>query len=214
MKCPSCGYNTVDRTHRCPRCDTLIVYGRDGMVSGKRRAATIEVRGAGAAGQRTAAASMRPERHVARAGFVVRGIAFGIDVLLLVMVMGIIAAGVGIFLGYYTGIVEDVITSEGFDSLKALIPHIRRIALFMLVLPPLYFIILTAVFGQTLGKMIVGIRVVRTDGSRAGLLISILRFFCYIVSGGLLCVGFLWVIWDRNRQAWHDMLADTIVVRL
>jgi len=214
MKCPNCGYNTVDKTHRCPRCNNLIVYGRDGMVSGKRRMTTMQGRGVGTTGRRTPTVSSRPVRTIARAGFVIRGIAFGIDMLLLLMLMGIIAAAVGIFLGYYSGVMENIITSEGFDSLREFIPHIRRIALSMLFIPPLYFILLTAVFGQTLGKMISGIRVVRTDGSRVGLLISILRFFCYIVSGGLLCVGFFWVIWDENRQAWHDMLADTMVVRV
>ncbi|MBN1882761.1 MAG: RDD family protein [Deltaproteobacteria bacterium] len=192
----------------------MIVYGRDGMVSGKYHTTTIEARGAGVSGRGTTHASSRTGKTIVRAGFVIRTVAFCIDMLLLVMVMGIIAAGVGIFLGYYTGFVEDIITSEGFDSLKEFIPYIRRIALSMLAFPPLYMILLTAVFGQTLGKMIVGIRVVRTDGSRVGLLISTLRFFCYIISGGLLCVGFLWVIWDENRQAWHDMLADTMVVRL
>ena len=214
MKCPNCGYNTVDKTHRCPRCNNLIVYNRDGMVSGKRRTITIQGRGAGTTGRRITKASSRPDRQVVRAGFLIRGVAFCIDTLLLVMLMGIIAAAVGIFLGYYTGVMENIITSEGFDYLKEFIPHIRRIALSMLIIPPCYFILLTAIFGQTLGKMISGIRVVRTDGSRVGLLISTLRFFCYIVSGGLLCVGFLWIIWDENRQGWHDMLADTMVVRV
>ena len=214
MKCPNCGYNTVDRTHRCPRCNTLIVYGRDGMVAGKRRTTTMRGRGVGITERKSVTLSSRTGGTIARAGFVIRGFAFCVDLLFLLMVMGIFAAAVGIFLGYYTGVMENIITSEGFDSLREFIPNLRRIGFSLLVLPPLYFILLTAVFGQTLGKMISGIRVVRTDGSRAGLFISTFRFFCYIISGGLLFVGFLWVIWDENRQAWHDMLADTMVIRV
>lgn len=214
MKCPNCGYNTVDRTHRCPRCNTLIVYGRDGMVSGKYRTTTVRGRGAETTDRRPTAASPRSGTQLVRAGFLIRGVAFCIDMLLLLMVMGIVAAAVGIFFGYYTGVMENIITSEGFDHLKEFLPQARRIALSMLAIPPVYFILLTAVFGQTLGKMICGIRVVRTDGARVGLLISTLRFFCYIISGMFLWVGFLWVIWDEDRQGWHDMLADTMVVRI
>jgi len=214
MKCPNCGYNTIDKTHRCPRCNNLIVYGRDGMVSGKRRSQTITGRGVGVTVQKTATDASRPGKTIARAGFLTRGVAFVIDGLLLLMMMGIIAAVVGIVLGYYTGVMESIITSEDLGYFREFIPHIKRIILSMLIIPPFYFIILTAVFGQTLGKMICGIRVVRTDGSRVGLLISILRFFCYIISGALLGVGFLWALWDENRQGWHDMLADTMVVRL
>jgi len=214
MKCPNCGYNTVDKTQRCPRCNTLIVYERDGMVAGKRRTTTMRGHGVTAADRRTTTAARRPGKSVERAGFLIRGVAFGIDMLLVLMMMGIIAAVAGIILGYYTGVVESIITSEEFGYLKEFLPHVKRIALFMLIVPPCYFILLTAVFGQTLGKMIGGIRVIRTDGARVGLFISTIRFFCYSISGVLLGVGFLWVIWDEQRQGWHDMLADTMVVHV
>jgi uncharacterized RDD family membrane protein YckC len=214
MKCPNCGYNTVDRTQRCPRCNTLIVYGRDGMVSGKRRTTTMRGPGVGAADRLSTTETRRPGKDVVRAGFFIRGVAFGIDILLVLMMMGIIAATAAIFLGYYTGVVESIITSAEFGYVKELLPHVKRVAVFMLIIPPLYFILLTTIFGQTLGKMIGGIRVVRTDGSRVGLFISTVRFFCYSISGALLGVGFLWVIWDEQRQGWHDMLVDTMVVRV
>jgi uncharacterized RDD family membrane protein YckC len=30
----------------------------------------------------------------------------------------------------------------------------------------------------------------------------------------VLFVGFLWIIWDAEKQAWHDKIAGTVVVRL
>jgi uncharacterized RDD family membrane protein YckC len=43
---------------------------------------------------------------------------------------------------------------------------------------------------------------------------SLVRFIAYVPSGVLLFVGFFWVLWDPQRQGWHDMLADTVVIRL
>jgi uncharacterized RDD family membrane protein YckC len=41
----------------------------------------------------------------------------------------------------------------------------------------------------------------------------VLRYLGYIVSGLPFGLGFLWVIWDRRRQGWHDKIAGTLVVR-
>jgi uncharacterized RDD family membrane protein YckC len=27
------------------------------------------------------------------------------------------------------------------------------------------------------------------------------------------CLGFLWMLWDPNKQTWHDKVAQTYVVR-
>lgn len=68
--------------------------------------------------------------------------------------------------------------------------------------------------GGTLGKRIVGLRVVRSDGSRVGVGCAALR---ELVGRPLsllaLGLGFLWMLDDRRRQTWHDQLADTVVVR-
>ncbi|UCF87994.1 MAG: RDD family protein, partial [bacterium] len=79
----------------------------------------------------------------------------------------------------------------------------------------LYFTLLTGEGGQTLGKMLLGIRVVAENGSRVGYGRSLLRAIAYIVSfffGTFL--GFLWALWDRKNQAWHDKIAGTIVVKV
>ncbi len=39
------------------------------------------------------------------------------------------------------------------------------------------------------------------------------RYFAYILSMLPLFLGFLWVAWDPRKQAWHDKLANTVVVR-
>ena len=79
----------------------------------------------------------------------------------------------------------------------------------------LYFTLLTGEGGQTLGKMLLGIRVRRVDGSPVGYGGALLRTLGYLVSiffGSFL--GFLWALWDKNNQTWHDKIAGTIVVKI
>jgi uncharacterized RDD family membrane protein YckC len=83
------------------------------------------------------------------------------------------------------------------------------------LLPWLYFWLFTGLKGQTLGKMAVGIKVVNAEGSIPGLGIAALREIPgKIVSFIVLYLGFLWIIWDRRKQGWHDKIAKTYVVRV
>lgn len=66
--------------------------------------------------------------------------------------------------------------------------------------------------GQTLGKIIFGLRVVRVDGTRIKLRNAVSRlFFMWLFSIGLF-IGYLWVLVDKQRRAFHDHLSGTIVV--
>ncbi len=77
--------------------------------------------------------------------------------------------------------------------------------------------------GQTFGKQIVGIRVIRTSGERMDFLWSALRevaiktFGVAIVATATLYLAFLanylWPLWDDENRALHDMAASTRVVR-
>ncbi|KAF1712108.1 transporter [Pseudoxanthomonas kalamensis DSM 18571] len=64
----------------------------------------------------------------------------------------------------------------------------------------------------TLGKMAVGIKVVRSDGHRITLLRGIARFFGLILSGLIVGIGFLMAAFTGRKQALHDMICDTLVV--
>lgn len=73
--------------------------------------------------------------------------------------------------------------------------------------------------GQTLGKKLVGIRIVRTDGSRAGLRrIFLLRALVPGIIGAIPLIGPLFSLVDplfifgEERRCVHDLIADTIVV--
>jgi uncharacterized RDD family membrane protein YckC len=62
--------------------------------------------------------------------------------------------------------------------------------------------------------MLIGIKVVSTDGSPITIGKAVLRYIGYIVSSLIFCLGFLWVIWDADKQGWHDKIAGTYVVKV
>lgn len=72
---------------------------------------------------------------------------------------------------------------------------------------------LTQQDGQTPGKRLMGIRVVRKDGQPLDAATVIVRYIGYFVNTFLLSIGWLWALWDADRQGIHDKLANTIVVR-
>jgi uncharacterized RDD family membrane protein YckC len=68
--------------------------------------------------------------------------------------------------------------------------------------------------GQTPGKRVMGIRVIRyADGGPLGWGTSFLRNICRQFISGLLCgLGYWWMLWDKEKQTWHDKIAATVVV--
>jgi uncharacterized RDD family membrane protein YckC len=75
-----------------------------------------------------------------------------------------------------------------------------------------YFVYGWARGGATLGKNVLGLKVVRADGADLGWGKAILRYVGYIVSGLALSLGFLWINFDKLRQGWHDKFAGSYVV--
>jgi hypothetical protein len=43
--------------------------------------------------------------------------------------------------------------------------------------------------------------------------IAFLRCVGYLISGPVLCLGFLWIAFDGKKQGWHDKIAATLVIR-
>ena len=83
-----------------------------------------------------------------------------------------------------------------------------------LVVQWLYFAVMESSAKQaTLGKMAVGIRVTDLAGNRVSFLRASGRYFGKIISGMILCVGYLMAAFTARKQALHDMMAGCLVVR-
>ena len=68
--------------------------------------------------------------------------------------------------------------------------------------------------GQTPGKMVLRLKITRTNGAPLGLGRSLLRFVGYSVSQLPFFLGFLSIALDKSHRGWHDKIAGTQVVRV
>jgi uncharacterized RDD family membrane protein YckC len=82
-----------------------------------------------------------------------------------------------------------------------------------------YLLAVAAVFfgafwtrGETLGMRAWKLRLVAADGQPPGWGRALLRFATAFISWAALGLGFLWVLVDRERLAWHDRLSGTRLV--
>jgi len=67
--------------------------------------------------------------------------------------------------------------------------------------------------GQTLGKRALGIRVIDfSSGGPIGYGRGVVRYLGRIVSGVVCLLGYLWMLWDKEKQTWHDKIATSVVV--
>lgn len=77
----------------------------------------------------------------------------------------------------------------------------------------LYFTIMESSERQaTLGKTLLGIYVVNKDGGRISYGQAVGRYLSKILSGLLLCIGYLMALFTEKKQALHDLIASTYVV--
>lgn len=67
--------------------------------------------------------------------------------------------------------------------------------------------------GQTVGKRALGIRVIDfQSGGPIGFGRAVIRYAGRYVSGIPCFLGYFWMLWDRERQCWHDKFANDVVV--
>ncbi|CAI8933022.1 putative membrane protein [Brevibacillus sp. IT-7CA2] len=80
----------------------------------------------------------------------------------------------------------------------------------------LYMILLTWWTGQTLGKLITGIRVIsarQARGNLSGGQVLLREVIGKFVASLVFGLGYLWVAWHPRKQGWHDLIAKTYVIR-
>lgn len=79
----------------------------------------------------------------------------------------------------------------------------------------LYFLYLEGTTGQTPGKKLTGIKLIReTDGATLGFGMAFVRQLCHFVDGLPCYLGFLWPIWDAKRQTFADKIISSVVVKV
>ena len=88
------------------------------------------------------------------------------------------------------------------------------VPLLLFVPPWLYYALMESSDGQaTLGKMVFGIKVTTIDGTPISFLRATGRYFAKNLSGLFFGAGYLMAAFTDRKQALHDMIAGTLVVR-
>ena len=93
---------------------------------------------------------------------------------------------------------------------------IRRGPLLGLLLLILYLSVAFVLYcsGTTPGKRIFALRVIKESGGECHLGSMLVREIVgKTISGAVFLLGYLWILFDRERQGWHDKLANTYVVQ-
>ena len=136
---------------------------------------------------------------------------------LAIIIDGIIVAIPTVMLVFVSGMFADLAAAMESDNeglmATAFADFQNNLLLLNLLVSAIYNVAFMVYFnGQTPGKLMLGLRVVKKNGKRVSWLDALLRnVFGYMVSG-LFLLGYLWAAFDRERQTWHDKMAGTVVV--
>lgn len=79
--------------------------------------------------------------------------------------------------------------------------------------PFAYAVIMLGKWQATLGMMAVKIRIITTEGEDISYLRAIGRYFAAFISAMILGIGYLMVLWDKQRQTLHDKICSTYVIK-
>jgi uncharacterized RDD family membrane protein YckC len=133
-----------------------------------------------------------------RAGFMSRLTAFAADV----VVLAVVLRGTGWFV---------VTTGKALRGFHHWIDPIAIAGGVLPLLAAIYLIAFWRLGGQTPGKWLLGLKVVRVGGGPMSVGRAALRFGGYLLSAIPFYAGFLWIL-GPDRRGWHDRISGTEVV--
>ncbi len=143
-----------------------------------------------------------PDNELTRAGFGPRAAAYIIDRALLFIALCVVR--LPFFIAALFG-------ADGLTAKNFIFDHsVLDVVCWLLV--SAYFVLLTWFGGATLGKMVMRLRVMRADGGDMRFIDVLYRETVGRFLSGILCLGYLMVLADKEDRAFHDWLCGTCVV--
>ncbi len=107
----------------------------------------------------------------------------------------------------------DLFTMDTFQT-KVFLLYVVLYLFAGLILSLVYFTYFHGATGQSIGKGLLKIKAIQTSGEPLNFKIAFIRWGGYFISGLAMYLGFLWVLFDKNKQGWHDKIAGTYVVKV
>lgn len=139
-------------------------------------------------------------------GFFRRTCAFTIDIAI-IFALSIVMSCIS-YIGYKVGLSAHARSVVGQHSMP----------LFVLLtwgsfgLATAYFVVFHGLDGKTIGKWLLGLRVVGAERQSITYRRAFLRWLAMVLLAPLV-LSFLWILWSREKRGWHDFIARTWVIR-
>ena len=215
--CPSCGTVNPPTAVYCLKCGTKLP---DVTLQNKKICA-----GCGTANSPTSQYCYKcglqlPDKlgsgfEIRYGGFWVRLLAFLINGIPLYILISIIT--VVIFMSKYgqsaySSLVSSVSSGDKINN-SYLWPFLGIFFLTFFVVTILYSTVSIGVWGRTLGKAALKLKVVKPDGSRVGIMRAFGRSVAYILNYFTFGFSFLVIAFTHKKRGLHDYIADTIVIK-
>ncbi len=144
----------------------------------------------------------------APAGFWIRFVAAVVDSIILFVVMLVILVPIGFSAGIMAVLGDPMALMQLMAGLGAAFSAIS------ILIPMLYEVIFVGWRGQTPGKMVLKLKIIRTDGGEVDYVKALIRWIGKLVSGFILGIGYIMAAFTKNKRALHDYIAGTRVIRL
>ncbi len=158
-----------------------------------------------------------PAGFVQYGGFWLRFVAVLIDGIILAIPLGILQGVLFGSMGANFGRIADpgpnASPEQAFQMLGAMFGVIGISMVVATAINCAYETIFLVKYGATPGKMAVGLKVIRPDGSGIGVGRAIGRHFAKLLSAIILYIGYIMAGFDAQKRALHDMLCDTRVIK-
>ncbi len=149
------------------------------------------------------------------AGFWLRFVAAIIDGIIIGILQFVVIAPILAVIGI--GVSSDIANSSEADAL-ALVAKITAlfgaVGLIGQVVNVLYFSFMeSSKFQATIGKLALGLIVTDINGEKLDFVKALIRNVSKIVSAVILMIGYLLAAFTEKKQALHDIIASTLVVK-
>ncbi len=147
------------------------------------------------------------------AGFASRFVAFAIDLAIVVIMSGFIS---WVIIASMSLVGIDLVEPVD-ETARNLIHTVTVIGKVTLIIMPffllfVYWFIFWTATGQTVGKRMMGVRVVRIDGGRMKASNTLRRIAMCFLGMIPFFLGLFWILIDDERRGWHDKFAGTCVI--
>lgn len=148
-------------------------------------------------------------------GYLLDGLLYGL--LLAVFVIPGVVLGVAAF--------DDCVSFDNGDSTEIICPPGAPKGGLLaagIILGIIGFVVMAVLYvralgktGQTWGRRIAGVKVIGKESRLPlGTGKAILRLFVASIVSGNCILGYLWMLWDKDKQTWHDKIVGSVVVKV